>query len=92
MAQRDAGVEFFEWVTANDERVSTGKGGHKQLDGKIYKWGDTANYPEIDSYGHHGVPAQRVNCRCTACAVVLRKDYVAKQTAQGDWIITKGRL
>ena len=92
MSQRDAGVEFFEWMTANDERVSTGKGGHKQLDGKIYKWGDTANYPVIDTYGNRGVPAQRVNCRCTALPVVLRKDYVARQTPQGDWIITKGRL
>jgi SPP1 gp7 family putative phage head morphogenesis protein len=92
MSQRDAGIEFFEWMTANDERVSTGYGGHKQLDGKIYKWGDTANYPIIDSYGHRGVPAQRVNCRCTAVPVILRKDYVAKQTSQGDWIITKGRL
>lgn len=92
MSQRDAGIEFFEWMTANDERVSTGYGGHKQLDGKIYKWGDTAHYPIIDSYGHRGTPAQRVNCRCTALPVVLRKDFVARQTAQGDWIITKGRL
>lgn len=92
MSQRDAGIEFFEWMTANDERVSTGYGGHKQLDGKIYKWGDTAHYPINDSYGHRGTPAQRVNCRCTALPVVLRKDFVARQTAQGDWIITKGRL
>ena len=62
MAMRDAGVEFFEWSTARDERVSTGYGGHKQLDGKIYKWGDNANYPVIDTYGHRGVPGQRVNC------------------------------
>lgn len=92
MSQRDAGIEFFEWMTANDERVSTGYGGHKQLNGKIYKWGDTAHYPIIDTYGHRGTPAQRVNCRCSALPVVLRKDFVAKQTAQGDWVITKGRL
>ena len=92
MSQRDAGIEFFEWMTANDERVSTGYGGHKQLDGKIYKWGDTAHYPIIDSYGHRGTPATRVNCRCSALPVVLRKDFVARQTAQGDWVITQGRL
>lgn len=92
MAMRDAGVEFFEWSTANDERVSTGYGGHKQLDGKIYKWGDNANYPVIDTYGHRGVPGQRVNCRCTARPVLLQKDYQARQTSDGDWVITKGRL
>ncbi len=92
MAMRDAGVQFFEWSTANDERVSTGYGGHRQLDGKIYKWGDNAHYPVIDSYGHRGQPGQRVNCRCTARPVILRKDYQAKQTADGDWIITNGRL
>ena len=92
MAMRDAGVEFFEWSTANDERVSTGFGGHKQLDGKIYKWGDNAHYPIIDTYGHRGVPGQRVNCRCSALPVILQKDYQAKQTSDGDWVITKGRL
>lgn len=92
LVQRDTGIQFFEWTTAGDERVSTGKGGHKQLDGKIYKWGDTANYPIIDAYGHRGLPHQRVNCRCDARPVLLRKDYVARQTAEGDWIIEKGRL
>lgn len=92
LIQRDTGIQFFEWTTAGDERVSTGKGGHKQLDGKIYKWGDTANYPIIDAYGHRGLPHQRPLCRCSARAVILRKDYVARQTAEGDWIIEKGRL
>ena len=91
-AMRDAGVEYFEWMTANDERVSTGYGGHKQLDGKIYKWGDRENYPVIDTYGNRGTPGERVNCRCSAIGVILRKDYEAKQTSDGDWIITKGRL
>lgn len=102
IAQTDAGVEFFEWQTADDERVSGAKelrrgqrpprGSHVLLDGKIYKWGDMNNYPEIDSYGSRGVPGERVNCRCTAVPVILRKDYQAKQTSSGDWIITKGRL
>lgn len=62
LAQRDAGVKFFRWRTVDDERVSTGFGGHKQLDGKIYKWGDVSHYPIVDSYGHRGVPHQRPNC------------------------------
>lgn len=100
IAQTDAGIEFFEWQTADDERVSGAKelrrgkrpprGSHVLLDGKIFKWGD--KYPEIDSYGSTGVPGERVNCRCTAVPVILRKDYQAKQTSSGDWIITKGRL
>ena len=102
MAMRDAGVEFFEWSTSRDERVSgekelkegkrIPKGSHVLLDGKIYKWGDNAHYPVIDSYGHQGVPGQRVNCRCTARPVILQKDYTAKRTEAGDWIITNGRL
>ena len=92
LTQRDAGIEFFYWETREDERVSTGYGGHKQLQGKIYKWGDTAHYPVVDSYGHRGVPHQRVNCRCTARAVLLRKNYQARQTRDGDWVITKGKL
>lgn len=92
MAMRDAGVEFFQWMTAHDERVSKGYGGHEQLNGKIYKWGDKENYPVIDTYGNRGVPGQRVNCRCTAIGVILQKDYEAHQTSDGDWIITKGRL
>lgn len=91
-AQLSAGIEFFEWRTAEDERVSTGYGGHKQLDGKIYKWGDVEHYPIIDSYGHRGLPHERVNCRCTALAVILRKGYVAKQNSDGTWRIIKGRI
>lgn len=92
ITQRSYGVEFFEWSTSKDERVSTGYGGHKQLEGKIYKWGDVNNYPIIDSYGHRGVPSQRVNCRCTAKAVLLEKDYEAKQLSDGSWEIRKGRI
>lgn len=92
LQQRSAGVEFFLWRTAQDERVSEGFGGHKQLNGKIYKWGDKDNYPIIDSYGHRGLPAERVNCRCTALAVLLRKDYEARQLEDGSYEIIKGRI
>ena len=92
LSQRSAGIQFFEWRTAQDERVSEGYGGHKQLNGKIYKWGDVEHYPIIDSYGHRGLPAQRVNCRCTALAVILRRDYEAKQLPDGSYKIVKGRI
>lgn len=91
-AQAEAGVKFFVWSTAHDERVSTGYGGHKQLDGKIYKWGDAANYPVIDSYGHRGLPSQRVNCRCVAKPVLLAKDYEARRLSDGSYEIVKGRI
>lgn len=87
--QQKAGFEFFQWDTAQDERVSTGRGGHKQLQGKIYKWGDEANYPEIDSYLHRGLPAQRPNCRCTALPVVILKGYKAKQLKDGSYTVIK---
>lgn len=92
LTQRTAGIEFFEWRTAQDERVSEGYGGHKQLQGKIYKWGDVKNYPIIDSYGHRGLPAERVNCRCTALGVLLEKDYIARQLSDGSYEIIKGRI
>ncbi len=92
IAQKSAGIKFFEWQTAEDERVSTGYGGHKQLNGKIYKWDDVEHYPIIDSYGHRGLPRQRVNCRCTALAVILRKDYEAKRLSDGSYEIIKGRI
>ena len=65
----EAGFEYYEWLTADDERVSSGKGGHKQLHGKIFRY-DT---PEavIDSKGTKGHPAQRVNCRCTQAPIYL---------------------
>lgn len=88
ITQRSAGVEFFRWSTAKDERVSTGFGGHKHLEGKIYKWGDVEHYPICDSYGNRGTPSNnRPNCRCVAEAVILTKDYKAKQLSDGSWEI-----
>lgn len=78
MMQRAAGAEYFEWSTSKDERVSTGYGGHKQLDGKIYRYDEPDRYPIIDSYGNRGLPAQRVNCRCTALSVFIADGYRAK--------------
>lgn len=90
LTQREAGVKFFMWRTAQDERVSTGYGGHKQLNNKIYKWGETENYPIIDSYGHRGLPSQRPNCRCQALPVWILQGYEAKLMADGSYEIEKG--
>lgn len=89
ISQQSAGIKYFMWKTAQDERVSTGFGGHKQLNNKIYKWGDTANYPIIDSYGNRGLPSQRVNCRCNARAVWILKGYKAKQLPDGSYEIVR---
>lgn len=89
LAQREAGIKYFMWRTAQDERVSTGYGGHKQLNNKIYRWGDVENYPIIDSYGHKGLPAQRVNCRCIARPVWVLNGYEAKQLPDGSYKIVR---
>nr|DAV82129.1 MAG TPA: Minor capsid component [Caudoviricetes sp.] len=89
VAQKDAGIEYFIWQTARDERVSKGIGGHKHLDGKIYKYSDTSHLPIIDSKGSRGLPGDRVNCRCTAIPVILSNNSIIKQNKGGDYTITK---
>lgn len=89
LQQKEAGIKYFEWRTAQDERVSTGKGGHKQLQGKIYRWDDEKNYPVIDSYGNKGLPAQRVNCRCVALPVVIFSGFHAKPNGDGTYEIVR---
>lgn len=54
------GFEYYQWVTAGDERVSTGKGGHKVLNGRIYKYSEPGAI--VDNYGNKGHPSTRVNC------------------------------
>lgn len=77
ISQTSNGFEYYMWVTANDERVSTGNGGHKQLNGKIYKWEEKIEDRKavIDSYGNTGNPSQRVNCRCFAKAVIVEDGF-----------------
>lgn len=87
IAQEEAGVDFFMWRTARDERVSTGKGGHKQLDGKIYKWGEADSYPEIDEKGTRGLPHERVNCRCEALAVIPIEDFKQRKNPDGSYTL-----
>lgn len=90
LTQRENGVKFFMWRTMGDERVSTGYGGHKQLDGKIYAWNEPADYPIIDSYGNRGLPSQRVNCRCVALPVWILKGYKAEKMSDGSYKVEKG--
>lgn len=89
ISQRSSGFEYFKWVTAKDSRVSKGKGGHKQLDGKIYRWGDEKNYPVIDSYGNRGLPSQRVNCRCTAIPVHVERGFEMIKQSDGSYLPRK---
>lgn len=91
LQQRDAGIKFFMWRTMGDERVSTGKGGHKQLDGKIYAWDEKENYPVIDSYGNTGLPSQRPNCRCLALPVWILKGYKPVKQFDGSYKIEKDK-
>lgn len=78
---QDLGLKYYKWLTSRDERVSAGKGGHRQLDGKIFKY----DKPEavIDSYGNVGHPAQRVNCRCTAVGVFLEPTQKIRKSKDG---------
>lgn len=80
--QKNLGIEYYMWRTAGDERVSTGYGGHKQLEGKIYRY----DSPEaiIDSYGNKGHPAQRVNCRCIARGIILDLDEKIERADDGE--------
>lgn len=82
------GFKYFVWQTSKDERVSTGKGGHAQLDGRIYAYDNPTAI--IDSYGHTGGVGVRPNCRCTAIPIIpsftqeLKK---VKDSQSGDYFI-----
>lgn len=82
---RQLGLEYYYWDTQMDERVSTGKGGHKQLNGLIFKWDE----PEaiIDSKGTKGHPKQRPNCRCRARWIILRAGQKMEKVKLGYKIV-----
>lgn len=83
---RDLGFTHYQWLTSKDERVSKGKGGHRQLDGRIYSY-DSAS-AIIDSYENKGHPAQRVNCRCIAIPIQLLPNQelrLIKDSTSGDY-------
>lgn len=57
-----AGIEEFEWTTADEERV---RDSHKKLDGQRFRWDDP---PEVDGYlATPGTPPQ---CRCVAYPIL----------------------
>jgi SPP1 gp7 family putative phage head morphogenesis protein len=76
ITQTSAGVEEYEWVTANDFAVRGRPGGeyedseddHWRLRGKIFRW----DAPPIinPTTGERGHPGQAIQCRCTARPVI----------------------
>ena len=82
------GFDYYVWDTSHDERVSTGKGGHKQLQGRIYRYDkDTAI---VDSYGNVGHCGSRVNCRCVPLTLMLepnQKLKLIKDAYAGDYYV-----
>lgn len=86
ISQQSAGIKYFMWKTAQDERV---RDRHRKLNNKIYKWGEYDRYPIIDDKGTRGIPAQAVNCRCNARAVWILKGYKAKQLPDGSYEIVR---
>lgn len=90
--QQEADIEYYEWDTSHDIRVSDE---HKKLQGKIFKWNEPIKerMAIIDNKGTRGYPAERVNCRCTALAVILDEGAIVKwNEAKGSYEVLKGRL
>lgn len=80
------GFEYYVWQTSQDERVSTGKGGHRQLNGRIFKYSEPTAI--IDAYGNKGNVSDRVNCRCVALSLYLNQDEdlkLVKDSENGDY-------
>lgn len=84
----DLGFEYYIWQTAKDERVSSGKGGHDKLEGRIYRY-DTPT-AVIDSYGNKGHCSERVNCRCVSAPLILEANQslkLVKDSQAGDYYV-----
>lgn len=62
--QQQAGIEEYDWMTSNDERV---RPRHRALDGKRYKWGEPTGAENGAS------PGKPIRCRCVARGVVKWK-------------------
>lgn len=79
LGQREAGIKYFMWRTAQDERV---RSSHRELNSKIYKWGDIEQRLPVIAITHNkevrGYPAQAVNCRCIARPVWILSGYKAE--------------
>ncbi|MCH5201904.1 MAG: minor capsid protein [Oscillospiraceae bacterium] len=80
LGQQAAGIKYFEWWGAADERE---RELHWVLNGKIFKWGDSPErLPIIDTYGTRGYPGDAVRCRCSSRPVWIMSGY--KAVWQGD--------
>ena len=67
------GIEYYEWLTADDERVSDGIGGHAQNNHRIF-----------NKRGfYYGKPGDRPNCRCIAVGVILDTDEKIVKSPDG---------
>lgn len=83
---QSAGFEFYIWETSRDERVSKGYGGHRQLQGRIYKYSEASAV--INSYGDKGHPSTRPNCRCVMLPYVPEAGEqlkLVKDSRSGDY-------
>lgn len=83
---QELGLEYYVWQTAGDERVSDGVGGHKYLNGRIYRY-DTPT-AIIDSYGNKGHTSDRVMCRCVALPLLLEPNQrlkLVRDATHGDY-------
>lgn len=84
----DLGFDYYIWQTAKDERVSSGKGGHDKLEGRIYRY-DTPT-AIIDTYGNKGHCSERVNCRCISAPLILEANQslkLVKDSQAGDYYV-----
>lgn len=88
------GIEYYEWLTAEDERVSSGLGGHRQNNHRVFKYGSNEAIISWSSKRgfYHGKPGDRPNCRCIAVGVILDIDeeIVKSSDGYGYKIIKKG--
>ena len=79
------GIEYYEWLTADDERVSSGVGGHSQNNKRIFKYGSNeAIISHSNKRGfYYGKPGDRPNCRCIAIGVILDTDEKIVKSPDG---------
>ena len=86
------GIEYYEWLTADDERVSDGIGGHKQNNHRIFKYGSNeAIISHSTKRGfYYGKPGDRPNCRCIAVGVIPDTNEEIKKSPDGyGYILVK---
>lgn len=88
LSQKSAGIKFFMWKTAGDERV---RERHRHLDGKIYAWDEPEYYPYIDDKKTRGIPSQAIQCRCDARPVWILQGYEPIHLPDGSYEIVKSR-